>query len=227
MAIPAPALPDIDPAHFAGSGYVTVTSGVAAAGTQFRSVASGNWNAGSTWQVSTDGGSTWSASAGQYPGAYNQVYLQSGFTVTNTANAACGDLDLAYGVNATDTGSAGALLDVATYTVQLNGHLRAYYGAVVTAAGSTPLRPPTSAALPAAGAATSWKPLQKTSGSSGKIQIVGTSRALTTSTSWNATSLPYSGATAADLDVNLADASQIVTAANDGMITLEGKIGGK
>jgi fibronectin-binding autotransporter adhesin len=190
---------NLDATHFAGSGYVTVLYSNGS-GTQFRSTATGNWSSSGTWQVSSDG-TTWAASPGLVPGANNQVYLQAGLTVTMTANAACANLDMAFGTASTDTGSAGAALNTANSTMQLYGHLRAYYAAVGTVPGTD-----LGSAAPS-----SWSPFLKTAGGTGKVEIVGASRALTSANQWS--SYAYTGTQMPDCEVALNDASQTLTVA--------------
>lgn len=52
--------------------------------TQYRSVASGNWESGTTWELSTDG-TTWTAASGS-PGSANDVTVRSPHTVTLTGS---------------------------------------------------------------------------------------------------------------------------------------------
>jgi len=58
---------------------------------QYRSKASGNWSAASTWEYSTDGGSTWS-NAPAAPGstAYSTITIQNGHTVSQNQNYTSG-----------------------------------------------------------------------------------------------------------------------------------------
>jgi Fibronectin type III domain len=190
---------NVDSTHFAGSSYVTISYGTGS-GTQFRSAASGNWNASGTWQVSSDG-TTWVSSPGLYPGANNQVYIQSAHLVTLTENESCANLDMAYGVNSTDSGSTtGGVVQMATYALSVNGHLRAYYAAVGTTPGTD---------LGSSTGSGSWKPFQKTAGSSGEVKIVGTTRTLMAAGQWGF--YAYGGTVEADCEIALNDASQVVT----------------
>jgi hypothetical protein len=59
---------------------------VYAANEFFRSIASGNWNATSTWQMSTNSGSTWIAATLTPTDASGEVTVRSPDSVTVTAN---------------------------------------------------------------------------------------------------------------------------------------------
>jgi autotransporter-associated beta strand protein len=60
--------------------------GTAPATIKYRSVASGNWNAASTWESSTDGGSSWFAATDVPAADSDPIEIQSGHTVTVTAD---------------------------------------------------------------------------------------------------------------------------------------------
>lgn len=102
----------------------------------YRSRASGNWSDFTTWQ--TFDGSVWqNAIAGQVPGGTseataNNVYLEAGFTVTLTNDAACKDLHL---------NGAQDVIRINTLENALNiwGKMRSYTGTApgVTDNGST------------------------------------------------------------------------------------------
>ena len=161
------------------SGYVTVYNGST---TQFRSAATGNWNAPGTWQISLDSGTTWNPSTTYYPAGGVQVYLQSATIVTLTENEGCGNLNLCYGTTAAANGADGtqSQLIVATYALQLGDTLRAYYDPVGTVGNTF------------GGGGGNWTNIVKTVGSTGEIKVVGTSRAVTVST-WNFPGAQYSG----------------------------------
>jgi len=69
---------------------------------QYRSNGTGNWSAPGTWQISTDGGSTWNASA-TTPGnhANDTVLIRDSHTVTIDANFQISKLTLGGGVSGT------------------------------------------------------------------------------------------------------------------------------
>jgi hypothetical protein len=178
-----------DATHFAGSGTVNVLYG-SDSGTQFRSNASGNWNAAATWQVSSDG-STWVASPGIYPGANNNVYIQSGFTVTLAENEACNNIDIAVGTTSSST--AQGKVACVTYALSVNGHIRGYYAAV----GTTPGTDQSSGG--------SFDPFTKT-GAGGEVKFVGNSRTLAATGQWgiyNLTTSPSSPGGGADWEFAL------------------------
>ena len=139
----------------------------------YRSAATGNWDAVATWQ--TYDGSNWVAAAVK-PGSSNSVYIQYAHIVTLTGNEACNDLhcSVADGVG----GLLAGIVKLQSYTLELNGKLRCYIGAAGTipgANGSTSL----------AWGSTKW-PVQAASSTSGLLKIVGSSRALTSAAEWGA-----------------------------------------
>ena len=79
----------------------SITSAVATltvadpAGSSFRSAATGNWNANTTWELSTDNGSTWVAAPGT-PSFANStnIAVRSGHTVSATAAVTVDDLNV-------------------------------------------------------------------------------------------------------------------------------------
>ena len=58
---------------------------------QFRSKASGNWSSSGTWEISTDGGTTWS-NASSAPGStlYSTISVRNGHTVSQNQNYTAG-----------------------------------------------------------------------------------------------------------------------------------------
>ena len=154
----------------------------------YRSAVDGNWSTIGTWE--TYNGTSWAA-AGTKPTASNSVYLQKGVTVTLTGAEACNDLHL----NNQNTSK----LALGTNTLSVNGKLRAYSDNAGTF--------PTTDALPSSG--NSW-----ITSTTGKISIVGNSRALTSTGQWSANN---AGVTVAsgngfDLEINL-NSGQTVTLA--------------
>ncbi|MGK4568324.1 hypothetical protein [Flavobacterium sp. 3HN19-14] len=134
----------------------------------FRSTTSGSWAVSTTWERYN--GSVWQASGvgsnnpGQTPTATSSVYIQTGNTVTLTANSACKDLHL--------NNTAASRLALGTFTLNVNGKLRAYTGAFNTVPGTS------SATLPSNAA---W-----ITSTTGKISVVGDTRVLTTTGEWGA-----------------------------------------
>jgi hypothetical protein len=133
--------------------YAQLSSG------DYRSIASGNWNAASTWEVYD--GSTWSA-ASVAPTATNNVFIQIGHTVTLTQAEACNDINI-------NTGSA-AKIALVSYTLSQNGKLRLYTGAINALPGTDTN-------------GTTTMPLTCTT-ATGILKVVGGSRSLTTALQW-------------------------------------------
>jgi hypothetical protein len=135
----------------------------------YRSAGTGNWNTAGTWQVRTAG--SWAAAASP-PTSANNVYIQSGHTVTvNVATAACNDFHQ----------HTAGVTAVGANTLQINGKIRAYTGTAVitTGADGTFYSGQTSSSSPGANSIT-------TTGA-GKVSFVGNTRSLTLTGEWGAT----------------------------------------
>lgn len=146
---------------------LTVVTGIfAQVSGDYRSKASGNWSAVGTWQ--TYDGSSWSDASAK-PDSDNNVYVQSGHTVTLTANEACDDLHIAKGTSSTNNTYGRVAL--ATYSLENYGKLRTYYAAVNTVPGTS------TDAMP--------NLLISCTSSSGKLVVKGSSRTWTTSGEWH------------------------------------------
>ncbi len=63
----------------------------------FRSVASGNWNATGTWQMSTNGGGTWIAATGAPTDTCGSITIQGPNTVTVTVNVSADQIAMTSG----------------------------------------------------------------------------------------------------------------------------------
>ena len=126
----------------------------------YRSVASGNWNANATWEKYD--GSIWTAAI-TTPSSSESVYLQAGFTVTLTQNQSCNDLHI--------NTATGSRLVSGVFTLSVYGKLRAYTGVAGTIPGTS---------TGTTSSSTTWI---NTSGG-GKISIVGNSRNLTSTGEW-------------------------------------------
>lgn len=88
-------------------------------------VTNGNWNTASSWESRSSSG-TWAA-ASSVPTASNNVYIQSGHTITiNIGNAYCNDLQL----------NTAGVLTIGNNIINVNGKLRAYTGTAVTGAAA-------------------------------------------------------------------------------------------
>ena len=112
------------------------------------SAASGNWNSTSTWV------------GGVVPGAGDDVFIQSGHTVTLTQNEACNDLNI-------NQDATFGVASLGVNTLQVSGKLRGYTGSA----------PGTSTNTVQNGS------LLSTSGS-GKIKFIGSTRTILTSGEW-------------------------------------------
>jgi len=66
-----------------------------AVGKQFRSVTSGNWGSTSTWEESTNGGSTWAAATTTPTAADGTVTVRAGHTVTVAASVTVDEVTIA------------------------------------------------------------------------------------------------------------------------------------
>jgi hypothetical protein len=118
----------------------------------YRSAASGNWDGASTWE--TYNGTSWSATSSAPPSGAN-VYFSEGFTVTlNVPDATINDLHLG--------GTTGTRLAIGANTLKVSGKIRSFTG---TAPGANTTSPSST------GITTS----------TGKLQLIGNTRAITTS----------------------------------------------
>ena len=90
-------------------------------------VATGNWSAPGSWQVRSAG--SWGTTT-LVPTTTSNVYIQSGHTITVTADAYCQDLHL------NSTSVAGAIVVNTGITLQVNRKIRDYTGTTVTSTGA-------------------------------------------------------------------------------------------
>lgn len=99
---------------------------------QFRSSGTGNWGTNGTWQISTNGGSTWAA-ATRTPGsaANDTVLIRNGHTVTLNVSPANALAILTIG-----EGTSGAL-SIGGQIISVNGSVTANNGATVTVTSAT------------------------------------------------------------------------------------------
>ena len=104
---------------------------------QYRSAASGNWGTAGTWEISTDGGSSWSA-AGAAPGStmYSTVTIRNTHTVSQNQNYSSGsnnNIVVESGGTLNMTGATGTFqfstMSVSG-TVSRNNASHAYSGAI-------------------------------------------------------------------------------------------------
>lgn len=152
----------------------------------FRSTTSGNWGTSTTWQRYN--GTAWQASGtgannpGQVPSSTSSVWIQTGHTVTLTANASCNDLHL-------EVTTAQNRLALSTFTLSLNGKIRAYSAALNTIPGTSSSSP---------SATNNW-----ITSTTGKISVVGATRNLTVSGEWGATNAGVASPNGFDIEINL------------------------
>jgi len=99
---------------------------------QFKSIATGNWGAATTWQESTDGGSSWAAATTIPTSGDNLVTIQNSHTVSLTADATASSLTI----------NSGGTLDLNGRTlstpnsVTLNGTGVGNNGALINSSGT-------------------------------------------------------------------------------------------
>lgn len=91
----------------------------------FRSINSGNWNVLTTWQQSTNGGTTWVAAANLPLITDGSVLVQSGHTVTLTANAVASSL------------TVNGVLNLSTYTLNGSATFTLASGATMKISGAS------------------------------------------------------------------------------------------
>jgi hypothetical protein len=150
-------------ATYKPANYVSQTLTVSSK--EFRTLASGNWNTPGTWQIS-DGLGNWTT-ATTVPNSGNNVYLQSGHTVTvNAAEANCYDLH---------TNTSGVLAINGTNNVNVNGKIRAYTGLAVISTANGVYVGTSTTTLAAA---------MITTTSTGVLKFVGATRNITNSGEW-------------------------------------------
>jgi len=102
----------------------------------YRSVASGNWDAVATWETYDFSTTSWVA-ASLKPGSTNNVWIQATHLVTLTTNEACNDIHLASAA-APNYGRVATV----TFTLEVNGKIRTYTGAIPGTNVSSPVNPP-------------------------------------------------------------------------------------
>lgn len=130
----------------------------------YRSLATGNWDAIGTWEAYD--GAAWAAATVK-PASSTNVYIQSGHTVTLTGNETCNDLNIAKG-NASSNNTMGVIA-MGSNTLSVSGKLRSYWAAVNT--------------IPGTASTTINNSLTSTSGV-GKLVFVGNTRTICTTGEW-------------------------------------------
>ena len=163
----------------------------------FRTATDGDWSTAATWE--TWNGSTWVAAAST-PTSSTNVYIQDGDSVVLSANSACKDLHLNSDLS-TDVGR----LNCQSFTLAVSGKLRTYTGSKgnVPGANSTGLN--------------NHADFIKTG--TGKIQITGTSRDVTSAGEWGVPS-NFNGWTLEFAMNSASDIATIKTNLRAGAITI-------
>jgi len=158
----------------------------------FRSTATGTWGTSTTWQRFN--GSAWQSSGvgannpGQVPTASSSVFIQTDHAVTLAAAEACNDLHL-------ETTNSTRLA-LATFTLSVNGKIRAYSATLNTIPGTSGTPPN----------GVTW-----ITSTTGKIAVVGNTRVLTVSGEWGAGNAGTASPNGFDFELNL-NSGQTVTA---------------
>ncbi len=135
----------------------------------YRSKATGNWSSATTWQVRAS--SAWSDAAST-PTSSNNVYIQSGHTITiDAATASAADLHI----------HTSGVVTIGVNTLQVSGKIRAYTGIAITTTGADGTFYTQSNASPNSTFIT-------TSGN-GVLKFIGNTRNITNTSEWGATGL--------------------------------------
>ena len=116
---------------------VTLLGVSTASAATYYSIASGNWNANTTWSLTSNGGAVGS---GVFPVAGDTVNIERGFTVNVTANAACTTLQ----VGSPGNSNFGAITFGGAFQLAVSGNIQlggygntARTGTITFASGST------------------------------------------------------------------------------------------
>jgi hypothetical protein len=201
----------IDTTHFATSATLgTVTVGAnaptAAQLQYFRSKVTGNWDAVGTWESSLESIDWFTAAI--KPGSVHNVFIQAGHTVTLTGNEACNDLHISTGTVNDTTGGDGQVA-LAANTLQINGKLRCYFGAI---GGSLP---GTSSAL-----VNNAAPITMTAGSAGKISFVGNTRTIFNTGEWSSSNTGATTTYATEIAMNSGQIATVQTVFKTSALTV-------
>ena len=133
----------------------------------YRTLASGNWNAPTTWERYNAATSSWSgATVGQTPTSIDSVFIQAGHTVTLTQNESCLNLAMS---NAT-----GVKLALNDFALNVNGTIGAFTNTVATFA------------FPLTYTATLNQTMTNGTNGQGVIRFVGGTRNIYNSGQWGA-----------------------------------------
>lgn len=138
--IPSSDLTDNSSTSMSGSSLISMTGMSLSAKKYFRSVQSGNWNSTSTWQQSLDN-VTWTAANSVPTWGHNLTTIQSGHTVTLTANATVSSLTIHGTLNTGTYALAGTAALTASSTGVINvsgtGNFPSNFSTVTLNNGST------------------------------------------------------------------------------------------
>lgn len=133
----------------------------------YRTVASGNWNAITTWERFDASTSTWSAATtGQIPGSLDSVFVQAGHTLTITQNESCLKLAL--------NNASGQRLNLNDFQLEITGTIAAFSNTVATFA------------FPLTYTSNLNFSIANGTNGSGKIRFTGSTRNLFTPGQWGA-----------------------------------------
>jgi len=166
-----------------------ISGAVAFAQATFRSnVTTGNWGVAGSWAVVSG------TDADGIPDSDDDVFVQAGHTITLTAGAACNNLNISGGTSSTGGGTADGAISIGANTLSLYGYLRTYWASV----GTTPAL----GTQDLTGGVTASELVSTT----GKIAVVGNSRALINPGAWSAQH------NSVDVEINL-NAGQTITMA--------------
>lgn len=167
--------------------FLVFTSTVIFAQATFRTNTGVNdWNLVGSWTLISG------TDADGIPDADDDVFIQSGHTITLTANQECNNLHISGGTTSGGGGGADGTVTIGANTLELNGYLRTYWAAV----GTTP-------ALGTQDLTNGVTASELVSTTGGKISVVGNSRALTNASAWSAQH------NAVDIEINLNPAQTV------------------
>src|ERR1035437_1439097 len=146
------------------------------AGDYRSNTATATWSTLANWDYYD--GTNWSTPPGSLPTSTSNVFIQSGHTVSlTTTGAVCKDLNMCNNTTSSTTSTVRGTIQLSTFTLDVNGSLRSYWG--VAATGTTALPAPTYF-----GTVTN----QPFFSATGEIRFVGNTRNITNSGEWASTS---------------------------------------
>jgi hypothetical protein len=170
-----------------GFAPVGVTRAAPVAGNNCVSAGSGNWNVASTW----------TGCGGVTPDSGDNVFIQSGHTVTLTQDQDVSDLNISTGTTSATTGGEG-LVVLGSNTLHVYGKLRCYFASVGTTPGTS-----TTSVGPS--------PITITAASGGKISFVGNSHNITAAGEWGAGNTAATTTFAVEINMNSGQTATMAT----------------